>query len=367
MDEVLAHAGAALEQVVHGRVDVCRALAVLEPIGDQLGDQAQHRQRGRSRARGREQLDHRGVMGGVVGLEQELAARLAVVRIAQRFPRCLGRLGWCLRDHARADVNRQLAVRPGDLELDDVRAEVVGVTVQPDLGCEPDAELVTALPGSRRRLHAERVQVVDDVAVVLVAREIANREVHLDRSCRALQVHARRVLRSRSSGLRCRGRSARALPVPVREFRLNPACRGAFGAGARGRRSAVLGAGPAGRSAAARRRPTARRAAPPPTRRQSRGRRRRRAGTGPLEPPWGHRAPPAGTPAPRRRSAAARSPRSRVRRARTRAGTVASSIRSTMSACSIRPPASRNARPSSRSIVRSTRPQNSAHRSLTSW
>ena len=40
MDEVLAHAGAPVEQIANGRVDVGGALAVLEPVGDQLGDQA---------------------------------------------------------------------------------------------------------------------------------------------------------------------------------------------------------------------------------------------------------------------------------------------------------------------------------------
>ena len=49
------------------------------------------------------------------------------------------------------------------------------------------------------------------------------------------------------------------------------------------------------------------------------------------------------------------------------AGLATRSIRSTMSASSMRPPASRKERASSRSIVLSSSPQNSAQRSLTSW
>ena len=115
---------------------------------------------------------------------------------------------------ARADVDRQLAVRARDLELDDLGSEVVGVAVQPDLGRQPDAELVAALPAVAGRLDAERVQVVDDVAVVLVVGQVADREVHSLRSWRARDAR-RRARRSRSSGPRCRDRSARALPVPA--------------------------------------------------------------------------------------------------------------------------------------------------------
>ena len=79
-------------------------------------------------------------------------------------------------------------MRARDLELDDLGAEVVGVAVQPHLGREPDAELVAPLSAGRRRLDAERVQVVDDLAVVLVARQISDREVHLLRSRRGLEM-----------------------------------------------------------------------------------------------------------------------------------------------------------------------------------
>jgi hypothetical protein len=48
-------------------------------------------------------------------------------------------------------------------------------------------------------------------------------------------------------------------------------------------------------------------------------------------------------------------------------GMATRSIRRTMSADSIRPPATRNACASSRNMVRSVRPQNSALRSLTYW
>ena len=70
-------------------------------------------------------------------------------------------------------------MRPGDLKLHHLGPEVVGVTVQPYLRLEPDAELVAALAPVRVRLHAQRVEVVNDVAVVVVVRQVADREVHL--------------------------------------------------------------------------------------------------------------------------------------------------------------------------------------------
>ena len=72
-----------------------------------------------------------------------------------------------------------MPVRAGDLELDDLGPEVVGVAVQPHLGREPDAELVAALAAVADRLDAQRVEVVDDVGVVLVVGQVADREVHL--------------------------------------------------------------------------------------------------------------------------------------------------------------------------------------------
>ena len=71
------------------------------------------------------------------------------------------------------------AVGPRDLELDDLGAEVVGVAVQPDLGRQPDAELVAALAAVAVRLDPQRVEVVDDLGVVVVFGQVADREVHL--------------------------------------------------------------------------------------------------------------------------------------------------------------------------------------------
>ena len=79
---------------------------------------------------------------------------------------------------------------------------------------------------------------------------------------------------------------------------------------------------------------------------------------------WAAPAPRGGTPGSRRPPAAARAPGRRAgggrRRSRAARGSATRSIRSTMSAASIRAPASRNAYASSRSIVRPVTPQNSA-------
>ena len=107
MNEVLADAGADLEQVGDGGVDVGRALAVLEPVGDQLGDEQQRAERGRCRARRCEQLLKRRMGGRVIGLEQELASGLAVAGVAQGLPGRLGRLRGRLGGDARPDVDRQ--------------------------------------------------------------------------------------------------------------------------------------------------------------------------------------------------------------------------------------------------------------------
>ena len=74
VDEVLADAGAAVEQVGDGRVDVGDAAAVLEPVGDQLADQRQRRQRGRAARVVCQQLVERAVSAASSVCEQELAA-----------------------------------------------------------------------------------------------------------------------------------------------------------------------------------------------------------------------------------------------------------------------------------------------------
>ena len=80
---------------------------------------------------------------------------------------------------AGAHVDGQVTVGPRDLELHHLGAEVVGVAVQPDLRGEAHAELVAALAAVAVGLDAQRVEVVDDIGVVLVLRQVADGEVHL--------------------------------------------------------------------------------------------------------------------------------------------------------------------------------------------
>ncbi len=79
----------------------------------------------------------------------------------------------------RVRVDHELAVRACDLELDDVGAEVVLVPVLAHLRGEAHGEVVDLLAATRRGTDAQRVDVVDDVGVVSVAAEVADREVHL--------------------------------------------------------------------------------------------------------------------------------------------------------------------------------------------
>ena len=69
-------------------------------------------------------------------------------------------------------------MRARDLELDHLGPEVIGVPVQADLWVEAHAELVAALATVPGGLDPQRVEVVDDVAVVAVLRQVADREVH---------------------------------------------------------------------------------------------------------------------------------------------------------------------------------------------
>ena len=84
--------------------------------------------------------------------QQVLGGRAAVARVAERRPRPAERLRRLLGRHARADVDRQVLVRARDAELDHLRAEVVGVPVQPRLGVDGDAEVLELL--GRRRWRA---------------------------------------------------------------------------------------------------------------------------------------------------------------------------------------------------------------------
>jgi hypothetical protein len=177
VDEVLAHAGAGVEQVLDRGADVGRAFAVLEAVGDQLAQQPQRGQRTR-RARGVEELVEGAVLGlGVVG-EQELAARRLVGGGLERLPALVGRLARLGGDHARAHVDREMVVRLGHAELDDLGAVVVEVALEARLGVHADVEVVDALRRGRRRAHAEGVEVVGDPALVAVLGQVPDREVH---------------------------------------------------------------------------------------------------------------------------------------------------------------------------------------------
>jgi hypothetical protein len=177
MGEVLADARAGVQQVVDGGADVGHAGAVLEAVGDDLDQPPQRRQRGL----GAHQPDHlvdRDVVG-VVGVgKPELAGHLLVGRLLERRPFGLGRLGRLGRHDPRADVDRQLLVRLGDAELDHRRAVVVLMLVQAHLGGDADAEVVDLLRRRRRRLDAQRVEVVGDRPVVAVLGQVADGEVH---------------------------------------------------------------------------------------------------------------------------------------------------------------------------------------------
>ena len=306
------------------------------------------------------------VRSGAFGLEQELAAGLAVARLPERLPRGLGRARCGLRAHARAHVDRQVIVRARDLELDHLGAEVVGVPVQAHLGVEAHAELVAPLAAVRRGLDPQRVEVVDDVAVVAVLRQVADREVHGWLAQHStLQVDRRRG-RHREVALVDVAIDQLELVLYPARARQRSARRRARAAGARGRRSGARAAGRAATSAAARRRSRAPAQRLDATRPPIRGTRCRRAGSG--HRPDG-RSLPDGAPVGletadrvQQRERLALAPRLLA----ASGGTETRSIRSTMSAASIWAPASRNECPSSRSIVRSSSPQNSAQRSLTS-
>ena len=94
------------------------------------------------------------------------------------LPRRLGRLGRLAGHDPRPHVDRHVVVGARDAELQDLRAEVVDVAVDPRLRIQAHVELVAALRGRRRRPHAQRVEVVGDGCCVAVRREVVDVVVH---------------------------------------------------------------------------------------------------------------------------------------------------------------------------------------------
>ena len=175
--EVLAYARAALQQVGHRRADVGRALLVLEPGRDGLG-QGRERLRRRVAADGGGQLVHRGTGGLVAGGQHELARGLAVLLAGQGLPRPVGRLGRLLVGHTGAGLDRQPLVTFDQVELDDLGTEVVDVGVQPCAGVDAQLERVHALVRGLGRADAQRVVLVEHHAVVPVLGEVTDRVLH---------------------------------------------------------------------------------------------------------------------------------------------------------------------------------------------
>ena len=66
----------------------------------------------------------------------------------------------------------------GDAELDDLGAVVVEVALQARLGVDAHVEVVDALGRGRRRPHAQGVEVVGHLALVVVLGQVADGEVH---------------------------------------------------------------------------------------------------------------------------------------------------------------------------------------------
>ena len=273
-----------------------------------------------------------------------------------------------------------------DAELQDLRPEVVEVAAHARLGLDARMELVAALRGGRRRAHTQRVEVVADLRVVAVLGEVADREVqrpHRPPTASGLRVRSARVRDSRSVGrFRCvRDPAGRYRPgeVALRHVLIDAGqlllgARADTGQlGAVGQRAALevqigrqaadaqhrLGVARAGvrrREDLVQRVHARRHAVGVGTLEQQEARHRMRVGRG-------------GPRAQVRMEAAdglQQDQRRAVRRAPPRrAGSATRSMRSTMSATSIRPPASRKHLASSRSIERSATPQISAVRCLT--
>ena len=177
VDEVLADAGADVEQVGDRRADVGDPAAVGEAIRDQLAEMERRAQR-RRRVREVVELLERARRRLGDAREQVLAGGLEVGRRAELLPERVGRGGGFGGDDAGTDVDHQRAVRLGNPELDDLRAEVIAVAPEPRLRIDPHVELVAALVGGRRGTDTQGVEVVADGSRVLVLGGVVDREVH---------------------------------------------------------------------------------------------------------------------------------------------------------------------------------------------
>ena len=255
-------------------------------------------------------------------------------------------------------------MRARDAELDHLRAEVVEVAVQPRLGVDAHDEVLDALGGHRRGLHAQRVEVVRDRGLVAVLGQVADREVHTETGARDGLQRDRQ-----SSAGRCRNR--RRASSNWTSSSMSPRPPSISAERARKSRSATIRLEPQHRRrVAVGRVGGGQRVVQRLDRERHRVRvvaleqqeARDRAGVG------RRRAPSGGRPGSRRRPAAAPAPGRRAgapRRLSPPSGSATRSIRRTMSADSIAAPACRNACASSRSIVRPVTPQNWPQRSRT--
>ncbi len=179
MDEVLADAGAGLQQVGDGRADAGRAAAVLERVRDQLDQQPQRRERiGAGAERALQPLGIPLDPRLVLPRQQELAGRLDVGVEASADHGPCGGSGGALVHDAGAHVDRQRLVRRRDAELEHLGAGVVEVARDARLRVDPRVELVAALRRGRRRPHPQRVEVVADRRALSVLGRVADREVH---------------------------------------------------------------------------------------------------------------------------------------------------------------------------------------------
>ena len=235
MHEVLADAGARVDEVLCRRPHVGRALAVGEAVRDQVAERPDRRRRRVAAGRRDELLEHAGGAAVLVDadrlvrpVEQELATGRAVGGRAERLPGRARDGGRRRGDDPGADVDREVVVRGRDAELDDLGAEVVEVALQPRLGVDADVEVVDALRGRGGRPHAQGVEVVGHRMVVAVLREVADAEVHA-------ADHQPGAAR-RSSARRCRWRPSRAPPGRPGACRGDRRPQPARGRGTRGRR-----------------------------------------------------------------------------------------------------------------------------------
>ena len=181
MREVLAHAGAGLEQVVDRRADVGHARpGTRSGRGSARPACAASPAASSPRDRPTELVEHQCRRARSPSGSRNSPAAVAVARAPRAPAHGAARRRRAARSSPRARARRSRGGRaareiPNSIT---VRAEVVEVLVQARLGVDADAEVVDALRRRRRRLDAQRVEVVRDGRVVAVLGEVADREVH---------------------------------------------------------------------------------------------------------------------------------------------------------------------------------------------